>query len=269
MVDSNSPIFIGGAGRSGTTLLRVILDSHPRIYCGPELKVTPLIGQMWHTFHAAQPALNDYEISAVDVQILFQQLFHILTSKMLKKSGKARIAEKTPGNARYFQHLHYVFPNSPLIHVIRDPRAVVASLLKMDWIDASTGKPLKYVSSVEAATNYWIDEVQTARATANHPTASRNYIEIKYENLVEHPKKVLEELLLKIGEDWNNSVLNHHTIKRNLAGESSESQVKQALYKSSISKWQNELTVEEIRLIEVKTAKLMSELNYSIFDNGQ
>ena len=73
MVDSNSPIFIGGAGRSGTTLLRVMLDSHPRIYCGPELKVTPLIGQMWHTFHSAQPALKDYEISSVDIQTIFSK----------------------------------------------------------------------------------------------------------------------------------------------------------------------------------------------------
>ena len=36
---NTAPIFIGGAGRSGTTLLRVILDSHPHIACGPELKV--------------------------------------------------------------------------------------------------------------------------------------------------------------------------------------------------------------------------------------
>ena len=267
MVDSNSPIFIGGAGRSGTTLLRVMLDSHPRIYCGPELKVTPLIGQMWHTFHSAQPALKDYEISSVDIQTLFQQLFHILTSKMLTKSGKSRIAEKTPGNARFFQHLHYVFPTSPLIHVIRDPRAVVASLLKMDWIDASTGKPLPYVSSVDAASNYWLDEVQAAKATANHPTASKNYIEIKYENLVEEPQQTLKELLIKIGEEWDPSVLQYHSIKRNLAGESSESQVQQPLYKSSISKWRTELSLEQIRQIEVRTAKLMSELNYPIFKN--
>jgi hypothetical protein len=65
------PIFVGGAGRSGTTLVRVILDSHPNIVCGPELKLTPLIGQLWHQFMTVHaPVLQEYLLEPDDVNEL-------------------------------------------------------------------------------------------------------------------------------------------------------------------------------------------------------
>jgi hypothetical protein len=45
--ERSGPVFIGGAGRSGTTLLRVMLDAHPRIYCGPELKIIPALAESY------------------------------------------------------------------------------------------------------------------------------------------------------------------------------------------------------------------------------
>ena len=53
---NRSPIFIGGAGRSGTTLLRVILDSHSHIACGPEIKVLPTIAGLWADFQTKYAA---------------------------------------------------------------------------------------------------------------------------------------------------------------------------------------------------------------------
>ena len=262
MISSTSPIFIGGAGRSGTTLLRVMLDSHPIICCGPELKVTPLIAQMWHTFQSAQPALQEYEITTADITAIFQQLFQMLTSRLLKKSKKKRIAEKTPGNARMFLYLFCLFPESPLIHVLRDPRAVVASLLKMDWIDATTGKPLEYVSSVEGAARYWVQEVQAGRQILSHSEAAKNYLEVRYEDLVSKPEITLRKILDHIGDTWDPEMLEYHKIKRNLAGESSAEQVGKPLNEAPLRRWEQELNEKDISRIELIAAPLMKELGY-------
>ena len=148
---NNQVIFIGGSGRSGTTLLRVILDSHPRIFCGPELKVTPLIAKMHLDLQANAQALQAYQLSQQDIQSLCQQFLLLITQRALQNSNKERLAEKTPTNARFFQQIHYLFPQSPLIQVIRDGRDVVCSLLKMDWMDASTNQPLDYTQDFEKA----------------------------------------------------------------------------------------------------------------------
>jgi len=262
MNSNQNPIFIGGAGRSGTTLLRVILDSHSRICCGPELKVTPLIAQMWHSFQSAQPALAEYEINSADITGIFQQMFQILTSRILKKSQKSRIAEKTPGNASMFLYLFCIFPKSPLIQMVRDPRAVVASLLKMDWIDASTGKPLDYVSSAQAAARYWLREVTAGRQILAHPEAAKNYLELRYEDLILNPEKSLKKVFEHLGEAWEPSVLEFHQFDRNLAGESSAQQVNQPLHSEALERWRSELSPGQISEIDEITAALRGELGY-------
>ena len=63
MSKNNSPIFIGGAGRSGTTLLRVILDSHPEICCGPEFRMTPTLALLWENYDSRAHMLAEYGIN--------------------------------------------------------------------------------------------------------------------------------------------------------------------------------------------------------------
>lgn len=131
--DSSPPIFIGGAGRSGTTLLRVILDSHPHIACGPEIKVTPMVAKMWHLFQTAlNPTMQEYYLSPSDINTIFREMLLALLDNYRSIARKHRIAEKSPNNVFFFQHLANIFPDSPMIHVIRDGRDVVCSLLTMN-----------------------------------------------------------------------------------------------------------------------------------------
>ena len=55
--------------------------------------------------------------------------------------------EKSPNNVYFFEHLNYMFPDSPLVHVIRDGRDVVCSLLTMDWINPKNGQRLKHTTN--------------------------------------------------------------------------------------------------------------------------
>lgn len=258
------PIFVGGAGRSGTTLLRVILDSHPNILCGPELKVLPSIAGMWHNYQTALlPVLASYLLTPDDINQLFRQMILSLFKKYQEHSGKPRLAEKSPNNVFFFQQLHHIFPESPLVHVIRDGRDVVCSLLTMNWKDPLSGEPVPYTRSPQAAAEYWAAAVLAGRHLLEHPTAQKCYVEVRYEDLVCSPETTLKKLFENIGEPWEPLVLDFHNKKRNLAEESSAKQVTRPLYTSAAGRWKHDLNPQAKAAIKEIAGELLRELGYT------
>jgi protein-tyrosine sulfotransferase len=135
-------------------------------------------------------------------------------------------AEKSPHNIFYFLHLHNLFPQSPLIHVIRDGRDVVASLLTMNWVTPQ-GERLGYPQDAGEAAQYWINAVKIGRkAQSANTTIGRRYYEIRYEDIVDDPLKFLRELFAFIDEPWDAAVLRYYEKDRDLAMESSAGQVR-------------------------------------------
>lgn len=258
------PIFVGGAGRSGTTLMRVILDSHPQIACGPELKVIPRVCQMWEEFQTAfLPTLKEYSLKRRDINALFRQLVLGLLEKYQEQSGKARIAEKSPNNVFYFDHLHFLFPDSPLLHIIRDGRDVVCSLLQMDWRNPKTGQRLEYTQDAGKAAQYWGRAIQAGRAARQKPSLAGRYLEVRYEELVSKPEETLRPVFEFLGEPWDPVVLKFHEQKRNLAGESSAAQVSQELYQSAVARWQKDLKPEDKQAVKNTVGDLLVALGYA------
>ncbi len=261
---NDSPIFVGGAGRSGTTLIRVILDSHPNIACGPELKVTPILADLWHKFRTAHyPPLQEYLLMPEDINRIFGQMIASLLQKYRENAGKPRIAEKSPNNVFFFQHLHHIFPESPLIHVIRDGRDVVCSLLTMNWVDPQTGKPVEYTRDARKAAEYWASAIQMGRKAGNDPSIGPRYMELRYEAIVTEPEPTLQKLFAFIGELWDPAVLKFHEQERTLAGESSADQVSRPLYAASVGRWKNDLNPADKQAVKEVAGNLLIELGYA------
>lgn len=260
----DSPIFVGGAGRSGTTLIRVILDSHPNIACGPELKVTPLIADMWHSFQTAHlPPLREYLLTPGDINRIFGQLILSLLEGYKIQLGKARVAEKSPNNVFFFQHLHHIFPDSPLIQVIRDGRDVVCSLLTMNWVDPRTGRPIEYTRDAGKAAQYWASAVRSGRKVKENGFPNPFYTELRYEDIVTRPEPTLKGLFTAVGEPWDPAVLEFHRRERNLAGESSAEQVSKPLYSASVGRWKKNLDPAGKRAVKEAAGDLLIELGYA------
>jgi hypothetical protein len=191
---SGPPIFIVGCHRSGTTLLRLMLDSHPNISCGPETRfledLAKLTERRWSY-------LRNYGLPRQYWDRRFAEMFESFQWDYARSRGKRRWADKTPRYALSLGYITDVFPTCQVIHVIRDGRDVVASH-KDRW---------GYWSALKAIEK-WPRYVGAARAAGSSLPPDR-YYEIRYEDIVRRPEPSLRGLLGFLNEPWSMAVLEH------------------------------------------------------------
>ncbi len=257
----SAPIFIGGAPRSGTTLLRAIINASGHIACGPEARIVPALCSLASQIEAQKlPVLSrDYGLSQASLQASFARAIEGFLAP-LAKDGK-RIAEKTPANALHFTQLRRLFPDSPLVTIIRDPRDVVASLLDMDWRDGASGEPLTITHDPAEGARLWVKSVNSALALAPDP----NLYALRYEHLAAHPAREISALFAFLGiKEALEPALAHHTAFNAGDGEheSSAARVAQPIDQAACGRWQRDLSTSQIAIIEDIAGPCMRQLGY-------
>jgi hypothetical protein len=261
---SGNPIFIGGVPRSGTTLLRVILDTHPRIVCGTELRAVNALASLWSSadLHSGRMLHEAYALPPDSVRAVFSELILSFLLPSWKASGKPRIAEKTPSNILVFPELRQLFPDSPLIHVLRDVRDVVASRLERDR--ESAGAAFDAVATARLRAREWATTMQIRRRMLEDANLASAYYELRYEDLVAQPENTLRGLFEFIGERFDPDVLGFHRVARNVSGteEWSAQAVQRSIFKSSVGRWRTVLGRAEIEAIFDEAADASRELGY-------
>jgi hypothetical protein len=189
-----APIFVVGCQRSGTTLLRLVLDSHPAVACGPETRflesMTRIVGDDW-------PRLARYGCDKPEWLAGIADWYGGMQDDYAQRRGKVRWADKTPRYALIMDFLDQLFPDALFIHIIRDPRDVVLSHRKR----------FGYVAAVKAVSK-WPVYVSTARATGQRLGPDR-YLEVRYEDLVADNAKELRRVFEFIDEPWDPIVLDY------------------------------------------------------------
>jgi tetratricopeptide (TPR) repeat protein len=253
-------IFIGGAGRSGTTLFRAMLHAHPRIHCGPEAKLISTLCRQRDVW--MQGMGRDLAEAGVTQELMDQSVRSFLETLLrgLAPEGM-RVAEKTPHNLLYTAFLGQIFPRARFIHVIRDGRSVAASLVRQAWIDPATGKPLAYCQDIPNASTYWREIVSSVRQQA--PSVPGRYLEVRYERLVTEPELVMREVLAFLGEAWDPAVLEHQRSDVALSSlESSTQAVKSAVNTGALTKWKKHLSKKQLAQVEQVAGELLVELGY-------
>jgi protein-tyrosine sulfotransferase len=260
-----NPIFIGGVPRSGTTLLRVILDTHPGIHCGTELRVVQALTALWSSAdRTAQPVLTDaYGVDSEHLRRIFADLVLSFLEPAWRASGKRRVAEKTPFNVLVFPELRRLFPESPLVHIIRDVRDVVASRLERDR-EAAGSEPLDGVAIARIRAQEWTAAMEIRRQMLAAEDLARGYFEVRYEQLVQSPQEVLEPLFAFLGERFDPGVLAFHDVPRNVAGseEWSAAAVRRPLYESSCGRWRHSLSAGEHAVVMEVAGRELQALGY-------
>lgn len=190
------PIFIVGCPRSGTTLLRLILDSHPNISCGPE---THIIRDFARLLDSRWKDLSRFGLPRSYWVDAFSRLFDEFQQQYARSRGRKRWADKTPAYSLHLDFISQLFPSAQIVHVVRDPAGVVASHRDRWGYRAAMKAPAK-----------WTTYVETARK-AGDSIGPQRYYEISYEEVVTRPEQTLEPLFAFLGEPWTQAVLHFHT----------------------------------------------------------
>ena len=260
MTPPSGPIFIGGAGRSGTTLLRVMLDSHPRISCGPELKVGPAVLELWQRLRGPWSTGLVARGAAPDqVDALFRDLLLGLVAAGPAPAPKPRLAEKTPHNVFWFRELGQLFGDAAFVHVVRNGYDVVASLLRVDW-RGPDGERLEYTRDPAAAARYWAAAVTAGLDAADEPLLAGRLHVVHYEELVTEPEATLRRLLGFLGEPWDPAVLKHDRRDHTLGGESSAGRVAEPIDSGSVGRALRDLSPAQRDIARPVLAPLLTRL---------
>ena len=200
---THRPIFIVGCQRSGTTMLRLMLDSHPNISCGPETRFlqdfAKLTSESWDR-------LSLYGFPKSYWLDKAAEFFDSFQTEYAKSRGRTRWADKTPRYALSLAYINDLFPTCQIVHVIRDGRDVVASH-RDRW---------GYRSALKAVEK-WPRYIKAARRVGERLPDDR-YIEVRYEDLVLDTEATLRTLLADLGEPWDRAVLEYDKQQHDVAG---------------------------------------------------
>jgi LPS sulfotransferase NodH len=242
---SEPHIVMGGAPRSGTTVLRKLFDRHPQVCCGAETKifVPAAVNLAWlsQSYHIPLPELGAMRTDAPS-QAVFIDAF---ASRVRADAGKARWAEKTPQNIRHLQWILARFPQAAVIHVIRDGRDVVCSMRQHPdwrWQDGAWQKVL-VPRSLEWYARRWLDDTAAGLAWRGDP----RYVEVRYEDLVADPRAVLHSICDGIGAVADPDWLAQVAQRVDRPGQTERPDYEGAVSGASVGRWREDLDAAEQR----------------------
>lgn len=198
------PVIVG-APRSGTTLLRLMLDAHPQLAIPPETGFLLLASSLKSSdepLHAdvfleaitnyppEMPTWPDFGIPAANLRREFDRMptftvadgFRAFYRLYAERFGKRRWGDKTPGYVLNIRDIAETLPEAHFIHVIRDGRDVSLSL-RQCWF--SPGQDMKILAA------HWERHVAEGRRQGSR---CGRYLEVRYEDLVRRPAPVLEKI---------------------------------------------------------------------------
>jgi hypothetical protein len=250
------PIFIVGSPRSGTTLLRNMLNRHPRLAICRETQFYRFIYSRRSAFGDLSNPDNRRRVvkeylaterirrsgiptAGLEDRLLrdgtsYATLFASLMEHFAESEGKQRYGEKTPQHALFTEMLSDWYPGAAIIHLVRDPREVVASLQRVPWAS----------NSVVTNTRTWLRYNLAARKSSHRP----GYLLVRYQDLVSAPEQELAKICAHLHEEYSPSML--VSTEATVAYSAWSERSKAPVTADRLGKWHEQLTPRDVALIE-------------------
>jgi len=214
------PVIVLGVGRSGTTLLRVMLDRSSELAIPYETFFVP---QLAHR-HGKRPKLDaflddlgrlrtlyDWGITPEDVRprlrdgMTTSEAIAAIFETYAERQGKPRWGDKTPLYMQQLPLLERLFPDAIWVHLVRDGRDAALSFLELP--EGFSGKTWALPRTVPQFAARWRTEILAARRLGRH--AGNRYLELRYEDLVAEPEPNLRLVCEHASLTWEPQLLDH------------------------------------------------------------
>lgn len=258
-------IFIGGVPRSGTTLMRAMLDAHPDVRCGQETRVIPRILQMRFHWMKSEKEARRLEEAGIAKNVL-DSAIAAFTLEIIAKHGEPapRLCNKDPLTLKMGTYVLELFPNAKFIFMVRDGRATAHSIISRKV--TITGFDL---TSYRQCLRKWNTVVEAMNKQCVELGPSR-CMRVPYEQLVLHPRKWMGKVLDFLDIPWNESVLHHQDFINNgitlSKVERSSDQVIKPVNMEALTKWVGHIPEDVVRDM-AEIAPMLSVLGYDPYAN--
>ncbi|MEN8239493.1 MAG: sulfotransferase, partial [Actinomycetota bacterium] len=254
------PIIVG-SGRSGTTLLRTILDGHPRLAVANEPQFTGGVARRRKRLESdgfdrsafletvrSNPNYRRLGLdeAAVDASIRraaptntadgVRAVFDVFAAS----EGKPLYGDKTPGYVVQIPELADMFPEARFIHLIRDGRNVALSYIERPWGPTTVGE----------AALYWRSRVGRGRA-AGSALGDTRYLETRYENLVDDPEEEVRRICEFLDLEFEPEMLQYQKAAETFIASSHQPEAFTALTRpptSGIRDWSTAMNTDDVAL---------------------
>jgi hypothetical protein len=260
-------ISIVGCPRSGTTLLRNMLNSHPEIFIFPQ---TQFFNKIWGSRWLVNFKKNRKQmlnIISQDRAVLRSKVdmfsldnlsresfdnFYVEYIDLIQDNNKLKkriLGDKTPRHIFFLNKIKKNLKrNVKIIIAVRDSRAVVASLKKR--------KLIKSVEQGAAIWNFFLKQI----VRINKEESADNIMCIRYEDIVSDPKSIGNKIASYLNLEYSESMLDIQESNSSYK----EKQGKKGIYTDSITQWKKELKNEEIETLSYLTKQHLKDFNYDV-----
>jgi hypothetical protein len=267
----SSPVVLLGVSRSGTTLLKEMLDHHQDLAIPTE---SYFISQLWDRHGASPdpeqfasdigrlPRVREWGVSPADVrerlpaEPTFDEAIQAVYRAYADRRGKPRYGDKTPAYMQRLNVLERAFPDARYVHLLRDGRDAALSFVAMrrrprfNW-----ARP----RGVGAFAAQWRREVEAARRFGRERAAGR-YRELRYEDLVTEPRASLRAVCEFLGLEFDHAMLDYHRnddpkllVDHPRLAEPPTTEVR---------RWRDQMAPRDAELFEAIAGRLLTELGY-------
>ena len=224
---SDTPIFVLGMPRSGTTLTEQIIASHPDVHGAGELPDLLNLADNLSSIGQVYP-LNLEQVTSVELQNIANQYISGLKER---SPDSKHITDKMPANFFLIGLIYLILPNAKIIHIKRNP--VDTCLSNFTKLFGHKSQPQSY--NLTELGLYYKNYARLMEHWHNVLPQDAFY-EIQYEALVTNKEEETRKLIDFCGLTWNDTCLDSHKTER-IIRTASISQVREPVYTSSIERW--------------------------------
>ncbi len=290
MTEAHPPApFVVGVGRSGTTLLRLMLDAHPELTIPPETHFAPELIRAAGKRRASAEALTEIVVSqrqwgdfGLDEAQLRERLaaldplyagdaLRAFYGLYAERAGKPRWGDKTPIYVEHMREIASALPEARFVHLIRDGRDVALSRIR---------RALDEPPPVDRIAKNWCRRIRDARKQARKLS---HYLELRYEDLVTETEPTLRRVCEFVDLPYDDAMLDYHQHAAERLGEmagdlparggkahrpgeerlAAHALASEPPREERIAAWRDGMRPEDVSAFEAEARELLDELGYA------